>query len=414
MDGYERGQKRRLVHPLGVATTSTERLAMAIAAGALGTLGFSVTAPLLPDLADALGVGRASIGLVQAAVSVAGVALSMIIGYFADRYGRRRVVLTSLLIFATFGAAGFWTRTFWGLVGVRLIQGVGTSGILGLGIVLVGDLYEGPARSRAMGFNLAGVTFVNMLGPIVSGLLGQGGVFRPFLVFLAGYPLALWVTRMPVDPPRAAEPPIRHAGQAIEWLRRGGRLGDFLGVLVATIGVTVLLHGLGFTTVPLFLDGVFGVASSGRGLVIAAFQLGAIVAAIRIGRLRGRYGGRRLVTLAFTLMSSGMIVTAIAPEWWVVPIGLSVSGIGFGLFVPMAQERAASAGGAVYRGLTVLTWVTFVRIAQVIGPPAGSWSGETLGARTTFALAGAVMAMAALLWLPLRRVGSTRLTAVRR
>jgi hypothetical protein len=38
----------------------------------MGTLGFSITAPILPDLADALGVSRASIGLVQAAVSVPG------------------------------------------------------------------------------------------------------------------------------------------------------------------------------------------------------------------------------------------------------------------------------------------------------------------------------------------------------
>ncbi|MGH8871439.1 MAG: MFS transporter [Acidimicrobiia bacterium] len=98
-----------------MATSSVERLAMAICAGALGTLGFSVTAPLLPDLAEALGVSRGSIGVIQAAVSLLGVLLSMLIGYFADRFGRRRVALPSLLIFSTFGVAGFFARSFWGL-----------------------------------------------------------------------------------------------------------------------------------------------------------------------------------------------------------------------------------------------------------------------------------------------------------
>ena len=79
----------RLIHPFGVSKRSTEQLLIAISVGALGTLGFSVTAPLLPDLADEFGVSRASIGLVQAAVSVSSVALSMVIGYLADRLGRR-------------------------------------------------------------------------------------------------------------------------------------------------------------------------------------------------------------------------------------------------------------------------------------------------------------------------------------
>lgn len=381
---------------------------MAIAAGALGTLGFSVTAPLLPDLAEALGVSRGSIGVIQAAVSVPGVLLSILIGYLADRFGRRRVVLVSLLVFTTFGVAGFFARSFWGLAAVRFIQGAGTSGILGLGIVLVGDLFEGPARTRAMGFNLSGTTLANMIGPIVSGVVGQGGVFRPFLLFLIGFPLALWITRMPADPPRVVEPPLSHAGDALGSLRRGGHLPDYVGVLLATVAVTVVMHGLGFTTVPLFLDGEFGIASAGRGLVIAAFQIGVVLAAVQIGRLRTRHRGSRLVGFAFSLMAMGMTVIAAAPRWWVVPIGLALAGVGFGLFVPQAQDRAATLGGAVYRGLTVLTWVTFVRIAQVIGPPGGSLSAEMVGPRLTFALSGSVMFLAALLWAPMRRAAKRR------
>jgi MFS family permease len=375
---------------------------MAIAVGALGTLGFSVTAPLLPDLADALGVSRAAIGLVQAAVSVPGVLLSILIGYFADRFGRRRVVLISLLIFGTFGVAGFWARSLWPLIVTRFIQGVGTSGILGLGIVLVGDIFEGRARTKAMGYNLGGVTLVNMMGPIVSGLIGQGGVFRPFLIFSVGYPLALWATRMPIEPRREVDSPLSHAGETYLSLRNGGHLVDYTGILIATVGVTILMHGLGFTTVPLFLDGVFGIASSGRGFVIAFFQVGVVIAAVQIGRLRARHGGSRLVGVAFTLMGLGMAVTAVAPDWWVVPLGLAVSGLGFGLFVPQAQEKAATLSDPLYRGLTVLTWVTFVRFAQVIGPPSGSWSAETVGPRITFAIAGLVMLLAAVLWRPIR------------
>lgn len=400
----------RLIHPVGVATSRWERLAIAVAVGSMGTLGFSITAPLLPDLADAFAVSRSSIGLVQAAVSVPGVLLSALIGYFADRLGRRRVVLFSLLLFTTFGTLGFFARTYWLLVGARFIQGIGTSGILGLSIVLVGDLFTGEERTRAMGFNLTGLTLVNMAGPIMSGFVASGGVFRPFLIFLIGLPLAVWATRMPQQPTVETKSPLRHAGAAYRAIRSSGQLVDYAGVLLATMATTVLLHGFGYTTTPLYLDSVFGIGTSGRGLIIASFQVGTVIAAVQIGRLRARNRGTRLVGVALMAMAAGAAITAVAPTWWFVSIGLGLAGAGFGLFIPLAQDRAASVGGGVYRGLTVLTWVTFVRVAQVFGPPAGSSMSETLGPRTTFGLAAAGMGLAALVWKPLRRWATNRMS----
>lgn len=369
----------------------------------MGTLGFSVTAPLLPDLATAFGVSRGSIGWVQAAVSIAGVPLSALIGYLADRLGRRRVVLVSLLLSTVFGCAGFLTRTFAGLIAVRVLQGIGTSGLLGLGIVMVSDLYEGPARTKAMGFNLTAVTTVAMLGPLASGFIAGGGVFRPFLIFSIGVPLLLWASRLPSDPTKDVQSPLRHAGAAFAALRQGGQLGDFGGILLVTFAATVLQHGLGFTNTPLFLDFEFGVGPSGRGVIIAMFQFGTVLAAVQIGRLRARASGSRLVGSGFILTALGMAVAALAPNPWIVALGLGLTGVGFGLFVPLAQDRAATAGGTLFRGLTVLTWVTIVRSAQVVGPPTASFFNEAIGARPTFGIAAAVMALGAVAWQPARR-----------
>ncbi|HUP16543.1 MAG TPA: MFS transporter [Acidimicrobiia bacterium] len=390
-------------HPVGVAGSNRERLAIAMSVGAMGTLGFSVTAPLLPDLATAFGVSRGSIGWVQAAVSIAGVLLSAVIGYLADRLGRRRVVLTSLVLFTVFGCAGFLTRTFEGLIAMRVLQGIGTSGLLGLGIVMVSDLFEGPARTRAMGFNLTAVTTVGMLGPLASGFIAGGGVFRPFLIFLIGVPLLVWASRLPSDPTKNVESPIRHAGAAFAALRQGGQIGDFGGILLVTFAATVLQHGFGFTNTPLFLDSEFGVGPAGRGVIIAMFQFGTVLAAVQIGRLRARASGSRLVGAGFVLTALGMAVAALAPDPWAVAVGLGLTGVGFGLFVPLAQDRAATMGGALFRGLTVLTWVTIVRSAQVVGPPTASFFNESIGARATFGIAAAVMAIAAVTWRPARR-----------
>lgn len=390
--------------PFGSAGSRNERLAIAIAVGAMGTLGFSVTSPILPDLAEAFGVSRGDIGLVQAAVSIPGILFSALIGYFADRFGRRRVVLTALTIFSIFGVGGFFARTFWGLVAMRFCQGIGTSGILGLGIVLIGDAFEGRARTRAMGINITGVTLMSMTGPIVSGQLALGGTFRPFLIFLIGVPLLAWATRMPSDPRKeAVAPPLGHLVDALRGMQVSGRLRDYLGLLGTTLVAVFILHGLGLTVSPLFLDLEFGVPVDVRGFIVASFQLGTILVALQVGRILARIGGRKMMTIAFAMMAVGSGVAALAAAPWHIALGLGIAGFGFGMFVPVAQSFASLVGTDQYRGLTVLMWVTVVRIAQVIGPQVGSRMTDGAGPRWAFGLAAVGMGVIALAWIPLRR-----------
>ena len=112
------------------AGTARSPLPIVIAVTGMGVLTFSLIAPVLPDLADALGVPRSSIGLIQGAVAIPGIFLAMAIGYLADRRGRRFIGVASLLVFGVAGTAGFFARSFWALVVVRAVQGLGTSGIL--------------------------------------------------------------------------------------------------------------------------------------------------------------------------------------------------------------------------------------------------------------------------------------------
>ena len=144
-----------------------------------GVLAFAVIAPVLPDLADELGVSRGSIGLVQGAVAIPGIFLAAYIGYLADRFGRRRVIRVSLIIFGVFGLACFFARSYWVLVGFRILQGLGTSGLLSLGVVLIGDLFTGIERRWAMGLNLAALTMTTTLAPIAGGFIAEGGRRHP-------------------------------------------------------------------------------------------------------------------------------------------------------------------------------------------------------------------------------------------
>ena len=123
----------------------------------------------------------------QGSAAFPGIFLAIFIGYLADRFGGRRVILICVTIFTVFGSAGFLATSFPMLIGLRMLQGVGTSGIVGVALTLIGELYEDDQeRLRVLGTNLALMYLTQLVIPVISGIVASGGAFRPFLLFLAG------------------------------------------------------------------------------------------------------------------------------------------------------------------------------------------------------------------------------------
>ena len=371
----------------------------------LTTTTLPVLSPALPELADALGVSITVVGWVQGAASFPGILTAVLVGYLADRFGGRRVVVVCVATFTLFGVAGFFASSFPMLIGLRLLQGLGTPGLMGLSIALIGELFEDEKdRMRFLGMNLAFVFMVQMIMPAISGIIAAGGAFRPFLIYLAGVPIGLWALRLKVGRPKgAASSPLRHVRAAREDMHRRRTGVDMLG-LVAVTGLGVLVNaGASMTAVPLFLNEVFGTGTAGRGLVVSAFQAGAIVTALGVLRfIKGRMSSR-MMTIGLWLMAIGLLVVFLAAFPVIVSLGLALAGAGFGLVVTLAQRDAIASASITYRGLVVLTWVAGVRVSQVIGPPAASLVTGLIGPRSSFLIIAAIVASAAVAWRPLRR-----------
>lgn len=372
----------------------------------MGVLAFAIIAPVLPDLADELGVSRGSIGLVQGAVAIPGIFLAAYIGYLADRFGRRRVIRVSLIIFGVFGLACFFARSYWVLVGFRILQGLGTSGLLSLGVVLIGDLFTGVERRWAMGLNLAALTMTTTLAPIAGGFIAEGGAFRPFLVYVLAFPVFVMARRLP-DPKDATKPspPFRHLSEAMQLLKKEGRRSDFLGVLPMSLITLGVFLGLGLTVLPLFLEREFGLGVSQRGLVAAILSGASSLASVFSGRIGLLLTPRQVLTSSFTFMVVGFTVIGLAPSLWILPLGLIVLGLATGSIFPLLQDYSASVGPAHYRGMLVGTWVSANRVGQFAGPAGGTALAESIGDRRAYFAGAAVMGVIAVTWMPLRRLG---------
>lgn len=106
----------------------------------------------MPKVARELDVSAGQVGLLITVFTLPGVVLTPIWGVLSDRYGRKRVLVPSLILFGLAGGACALARDFELLLGLRLLQSVGAA--LGtINITIVGDLYAGRERTAALGYN---------------------------------------------------------------------------------------------------------------------------------------------------------------------------------------------------------------------------------------------------------------------
>ncbi len=379
-------------------------LPLILAISGAGVLTFSLIGPALPDLATDLGVSRGVIGMVQGAVAIPGIFLAIFIGYLADLRGRRFVAIFSLLLFGVGGTLGFFARSFWPLVVVRAIQGIGTSGILSLGVVVIGDLWPpGNERRRMLGINSSAITVTGLVSPILGGALAAGGVYRPFLVYLVAFPLAVWARKLPGRPTGPPPPPpLQHVRSMVSSLRESALLADFLGLLPFSFVMMVVFIGFAFTTTPLYLEQVFGVGSTGRGLLMSFASLGSSTGALLSARTTERFSSTRVFTGSFVLVTTGFLAIATAPGLWLVATALISVGLGIGLVFPIVQNFVTSSVPDSERGAAVGTWISSIRIGQAVGPIIATWTLAALGDRQAYVLAAGVVFVLTLAWQPLR------------
>lgn len=399
--------------PAGSATQARQLLPLILGITGMGVLTFNLIAPALPDLADALGVSRAAIGLVQGAVAMPGVVLAIFIGYLADLKGRRFVAVASLLVFGAAGTAAYAARSFWTLIAVRAVQGIGVSGILSLGVILIGDLFP-PGRERrwALGVNSAGLTMTGMVAPIVGGGLAGIDPFLPFLVFSTAFPVALLAyRRLPAAVPAAPPRPLAHVKAMFSELRARGNLADFLGLLPFSTFALVVFAGLGFTTTPLYLESEFGLGPTQRGLVQALLSAGSTAGSLNTARLSERHGSGRVFSAGFGLVVLGFSILATAPSVPVAGLGLTVVGLGLGFSFPLLQDVVTSSVDARHRGAAVGTFVTAVRFGQSFGPVLGSAMAVSPGSRAAYWMAGGCSLAVLLGWRRMRAAGRRVITS---
>lgn len=361
----------------------------------------------LPDILEAFGRSDSDAGLLVAAATLPGIVVAPAIGLLADRFGRRKVLIPCLVVFGLAGIAAGFAPSFGVLLALRFVQGVGSAGLINLAVVLIADFWDGAERARLIGVNAAVLTVSVAVVPPVGGLLAEVGGWRwsfaPFAIALfSAVAVARYVTESSVHTGNTLGQQIRGAAVVVRTPVVWG------SILFGTV-FFVLTFGLMLTALPLMLQQRFGLSVGLRGLVYVAPALGATIVALNMGRLRQRFGARRLLVAGALLFAVGYVAMGLGPVLALVVLGAFVHGLGEGGTIPTVQELVASASPTESRGAVVAVWVGFARLGQTLGPLLAGVSVAAVGFGPTFAVGvGVAVVLAAATAVLSARVGLRR------
>jgi EmrB/QacA subfamily drug resistance transporter len=216
----------------GGAAAVPPRLAMPVllTATCLIVLDFFIVNVALPSLQRDLHAGPTAVEWVVAGYGLAFAVLLLAAGRLGDRFGRRRLLGVGVTVFTVASLLCGLAPDAPVLVAARLLQGAGGALISPTVLALIGSLYAGPARSRAVGRYATVMGLAAAGGQLVGGLLLQADVLDLGwrAVFLVNVPVGVAVLAVL---PRAL-PESRSAVAAPL---------DPVGVALATLALTALV-----------------------------------------------------------------------------------------------------------------------------------------------------------------------------
>lgn len=356
-----------------------------------GIMGNSLIAPVLPDVLDELAIDDRGAGFVIAAVALPGIVVAPLIGFLADRLGRRAVVVPCLALFGIAGLAVAAAPSFSVLLAARIAQGVGAAGLINLAVVIIGDHWSGRRRTALLGRNTAMLTVGLASFPLVSGVIAELASWRISLLPQAfALLVAVWAWGA-LDPVRPeVVPALRdQLGGVGEVVRRP----TIITTLVVGVVLFVLIFGLFLATLPLHLEREFGLGAGARGLMLSIPAVTASLVAFNLGRITDRVGTTRVMIASAALYAVAFALMGAAPLIALVVVAVAIYGIGEGALIPILQDVAVSEAPDQHRGGVVAVWVGAVRFGQTIGPliAAGVLAATSTG--TTLLLGSLVAAL---------------------
>ena len=380
-------------------------IALLAAAGFLGSAGTRIVDSILHPIATDFGVGVPDLWVVIAAFTLPYGLAQIVLGPVGDRFGKLRVILGALVLYALFTGTCALAADLMSLTLLRACAGAASAGLIPVSMAYIGDAVSYDRRQVTLSKFLTGTVLAQTLAGPLGGVFGEYLGWRGVFLVLSGLAVLLAVAfawRMSSLPDRRSPGRMLDPANYLAMARRP--FARFV-LLAATLDGAVL--GGCFPFVAPYLHEHFGLNYAHVGLVLACFGLGAYLYTVFARQMIARLGEAGMVLAGGLLMSGALLLAVAGSAWtWFVPVELML-GLGFFTLHGVLQARATEMLPAA-RGTAVATFACVLFVGQSLGALLIGFAIARLGYRPAFVLdAASVLLLGCWLWWMLRRPPST-------
>jgi DHA1 family bicyclomycin/chloramphenicol resistance-like MFS transporter len=379
-----------------------EFVALMAALMASNALAIDAMLPALPAIGEALGVAEDNRRQLVITFYLLGFgAAQMLYGPLSDRFGRKRLLVGSLVLYGVFATLSGIAASFTLLLAARTMQGVTAAATRVLVVAIVRDRFKGSAMAQVMSL----VMIVFMIVPVLAPAFGQGVLaissWRHIFIGLGVYSavLVLWTAlRLPetLPPERRRSLSAAHVGQAVATtLRTRQSIGN-------TLAMTLTMGGL-FAFIGSIQQIIFDVFGRPELMAVAfAAMAGPMaISAYANSRLVMRIGSRTLLLRALTAFTAfallHLVVALVFGESiWVFVVLQAATMACFGLVGAnagaLAMEPLGHIAGTASSFQGVVTTIGGALIGFIIGQQFNGTTLPFLAGLTLCGAAGLLMA----------------------
>ncbi|NOX18609.1 MAG: MFS transporter [Chlorobi bacterium] len=356
-------------------------------------MGFGLLIPILPTFAGKqLHVSDFQIGIIIASFSFMQFLFNPVIGRLSDKFGRRKIILTTSVFTVSSYLIFSFSTSFYMLLISRIIAGIGGSNI-GAAQAYIADVTDKKSRSKGMGVIGAAFGLGFVFGPLLGGLISKIS-YEAVGFSAAAFSFSAFLFAYFFLPESLKE---KNVG------KMNYRLVDFNAVLKV-----LRTPKLGFV-VFLFFIIVFSIANIYGTFAILGFKIfhfsdpqiaylysiiGIVGAFVQGGFLRvlvKRFMDRRLIITGTVLMGIGLAALPYGTSFGNVALITIVISIGSGILQPILLSKVSKLTAESDQGTVLGINQSLASFARVLGPFWGGFAFEYIGYQFPF-LTGALFA----------------------
>jgi MFS family permease len=347
-------------HPMNSETWQVKATLLLVSS--LTIMSMITISASLPDMTKTFELQPNGAALVKLSLSFPGIfiALSAIVaGIIIDKIGRLKLLGAALIFYAIGGTSGYYLDDIYLILAGRALLGICVGITMTIVTTLVADYYQGKARQKFAGLQIAIMSIGGIIFVTLGGVLADIGWRVPFLLYLFSLlilPATYLFLKEPVASIKDQKTLEHNKSPAIIWLVFGNVMLIWIIFFIIPVQIPFYLKSIGIEKNSLI------------GLAVASATFFSAISSFSFSRIKDILGFRQIFGIGYVFLALAFLSFAFGNSYTMVLLGMLFGGLGMGLMIPNANVWVMQLAPLEIRGREIGRLTTFWFMGQFLSP----------------------------------------------